>query len=54
MCGDSQPIWIEWNPSTKTNKDDKEPSWILALKMINETMTSTIIAMKTTQTIHSG
>jgi hypothetical protein len=48
-CVDNQPIWTERNPSTKTNKDDKEPSWLLALRKINETMTSTIIVMKTTQ-----
>jgi len=41
------------NPSTKTNKDDREPSWLLTLRMINKTMTSNIIAMKTTPTIHS-
>jgi hypothetical protein len=34
------------NPSTKTNKDDREPSWLLTLRMINETVTSNIIAMK--------
>jgi hypothetical protein len=41
------------NPSTKNNKDDREPSWLLAFRMINETVTSTIIVMKTTQTNHS-
>jgi hypothetical protein len=51
--GDNQQIWTEWNPSTKTNKDDKEPSWLLTLRMINEIVTSNIIAMKTTPNIHS-
>ena len=41
------------NPSTKINKDDKGPSWLLTLRMINNIVTSIIIAMKTTPRIHS-
>jgi len=40
------------NPSTNTNKDEREPSWLLILRMINETVTSNIIVMKTTPTVH--
>jgi hypothetical protein len=41
------------NPSTKTNKDDIEPSWLLTPRMINKTVTSNITAMKTTPTFYS-
>jgi hypothetical protein len=51
--GVGQPFGPNKNPSTKTNKDDREPSWLLTLRNINNTVTSNIIAMKTTPTIHS-
>jgi hypothetical protein len=36
------------NLSTETDKDEREPSWLLTLRMINEIVTPNIIAMKTT------
>jgi hypothetical protein len=41
------------NPSTKTNKDERGNLWLLTLRMINNNVTSIIIAMKTTPRIHS-
>jgi len=40
---DNQPLKTKQKPSNSTNKDNKEPLWLLAPRMTNNTMTSTLL-----------
>jgi hypothetical protein len=46
------PLKTKQNPPTKTNKDDREPLWLLTLRTTNNIVTSNIISEKTS-TLHS-